>query len=67
MFDILSWIVSENPEATTDGGVILMILAFVAIMVPCTVAIGMLRRARRRQAERMRAEYDRAMFRFRHT
>ena len=66
MFEFLSWVVSECPDATTDGGVVMMVLVFAAVMVPCTVAIGMLRYARRRQAQRMRAEHDRVMFRFRH-
>lgn len=66
MFVILSWIASANPDVATSGGVVQMIIVFVAIMVPCVVVIGMLRRAQRRQAERMRAEQDRAMFRFRH-
>ena len=54
-------------QSRADGGVVLMTLVLVAVMMPCTVVIGMLRRARRRQAERVRDEHDRAIFRFRHT
>ena len=66
MFDILSWIVSENPDATASGAALLL-LVIVAIMLPCTAVFGALHRARRRQADRMRAKHDRVMFRFRHT
>ena len=64
--DTLSWIVSENLDATTSSGDIMMLLVFVAIMLICTVVFGVLHRARRRR-ERIWAERDRVMFRFRHT
>ena len=66
MSDILSWIFSDNLDAATSGGVVLVVAVIFAIMVPCTVVVGALRRARRQQAERMRAEQDRVMFGFRH-
>ena len=39
MFDILSWIASANPDVATNGGVVPMIIVFVAIMVPCVCEI----------------------------
>ena len=67
MFDTLSWMVSENLDATTNSGGIVLLLVLVTIMLTCTAVFGALRRARRRQAERVWAERDRVMFRFRHT
>ena len=66
MFDTLSWIVSENLDATTNSGGIVLLLVFV-ILLPCMAVFGALRHARRRRAERAWAERDRVMFRFRHT
>ena len=67
IFDTLSWIVSENLDATANSGGIVLLLVFVTIMLTCTAGFGSLRRARRRQAERMWAERDHVMYRFRHT
>ncbi len=67
MVDTLSWIVSENLDATTSRGDIVLLLMFVTIMLLSTAVFGALRRARRRRAERVWAERDRVMFRFRHT
>ena len=67
MFHTLTWLVSENLDATADSGAIVLLLVLVTIMLPCTAVFGVLHRARRRQAERLRAERDLVMFRFRHT
>ena len=67
IFDTLSWIVSENLDATANSGGIVLLLVFVTIMLLSTAVFGALHRARRRQAECTWAERDRVMFRFRHT